>query len=215
MSRFARIAFTPQVRAVQERMGSRSAYARVEAAADAAEVALGEEESAFLAARDSFYLASVSETGWPYVQHRGGPKGFVCVVDPRTLAFADYRGNRQYVSVGNVAEDDRVALLFVDYPRRARLKVLARAEIVEAAARPDVVAALTDLAPAPARARVERAFVLHVEAFDWNCPQHITPRYTEEELRPVLEELELENRRLRAELAAARDRGVTSPARTR
>ncbi len=205
MSRFASIAFTPRVKAEQERMGSRRAYARADGAL--APDALGEREEEFLAARDSFYMASVSETGWPYIQHRGGPKGFVKVLDPHTLGFADYRGNKQYISLGNVAGDDRVALIFVDYPNRARLKVLARASVLSASSAPDVLAALTEAADQGA-ARVERAFVLRVEGFDWNCPQHITPRYTEDEVRegvaPLLARLEAaeaENQRLRASLA--------------
>jgi predicted pyridoxine 5'-phosphate oxidase superfamily flavin-nucleotide-binding protein len=205
MSRFANIAFTPRVKAEQERMGSRRAYARADG--DLAPDALGDNEVDFLAARDSFYMASVSETGWPYIQHRGGPKGFVKVLDPHTLGFADYRGNKQYISLGNVGGDDRVALIFVDYPNRARLKVLARAQVVTASSAPDVFAALTEGADKGA-ARVERGFVLRVEGFDWNCPQHITPRYTEDEVRegvaPLLAKLEAaeaENERLRALLA--------------
>ena len=179
MSGFAKLAFTPAVQAEQARHGSRAAYARVESTDDA-EPALGEEEAAFVAERDSFYLASVSETGWPYLQHRGGPKGFVRVLDPRTLGFADFRGNRQYVTLGNVRKDDRVALMFVDYPGRMRLKILAHASIVTEADAPERMARL--LVPGY-EARVERGFLLRVEAYDWNCPQHITPRYTEEELR--------------------------------
>ncbi len=205
MSRFASIAFTPRVRAEQERMGSRRAYARADGTL--APDALGEREAEFLAARDSFYMASVGETGWPYIQHRGGPKGFVKTLDPHTLGFADYRGNKQYISLGNVAGDDRVALIFVDYPNRARLKLLARASVVTAESAPDVLAALAEAADQGA-GRVERAFVLRVEGFDWNCPQHITPRYTEDEVRegvaPLLakvEALEAENRTLRASLA--------------
>jgi predicted pyridoxine 5'-phosphate oxidase superfamily flavin-nucleotide-binding protein len=164
MRGFAKIAFTPSVKAVQRRMGSRNAYARLER--DTSEPdALGEDEIAFIRARDSFYMASVSETGWPYIQHRGGPKGFVRVIDARTIAFADLRGNRQYVSVGNVEHDDRVALIFVDYPNRARLKLLARAKIVDAS-----------------EANAERVFVLTIEGVDWNCSQHITPRYTIDEM---------------------------------
>jgi predicted pyridoxine 5'-phosphate oxidase superfamily flavin-nucleotide-binding protein len=205
MGRFGSIAFTPRVKAEQQRMGSRRAYA----SADGVETpdALGEDEQAFLAARDSFYMASVGETGWPYIQHRGGPKGFVKVLGPHTIGFADYRGNKQYISLGNVAGDDRVALIFVDYPNRARLKVLARASVLTAGSAPDVFAALTEAADQGA-ARVERAFVLRVEGFDWNCPQHITPRYTEDEVRegvaPLLARLEAaeaENQRLRASLA--------------
>ena len=205
MGRFASIAFTPRVTAEQDRMGSRRAYARADGAQ--APDALGDSEKEFLAARDSFYLSSVGETGWPYIQHRGGKKGFVKVLDPHTIGFADYRGNKQYVSLGNVGGDDRVALIFVDYPNRARLKVLARASIVTAASAPDVFAALAAGA-AEDDARVERCFVLRVEGFDWNCPQHITPRFTEDEVResvaPLLAKLqaaEAENRALRATLA--------------
>jgi predicted pyridoxine 5'-phosphate oxidase superfamily flavin-nucleotide-binding protein len=202
MGRFASIAFTPRVKAEQERMGSRRGYSR----SDGVEApdALGEDEEAFLAERDSFYMASLGETGWPYIQHRGGPKGFVRVMDPHTVGFADYRGNKQYISLGNVGGDDRVALIFVDYPNRARLKVLARASVITAASAPEVFAALAAGASQDA-ARIERAFVLRVEGFDWNCPQHITPRFTEDEVResvaPLvakLEEAEADNRKLRA-----------------
>ena len=152
-------------------------------------------------------MASIGETGWPYIQHRGGAKGFVKVLDPQTIAFADYPGNKQYISLGNIGGDDRVALIFVDYPNRARLKVLARASVVTAASAPDVFAALR--ASSGERApRIERAFVLQVEGFDWNCPKHITPRFTEDEVRegiaPLLAKLEAaeaENRELRASLA--------------
>jgi len=211
MGRFGQIAFTPSVKAVQERMGSRKAYARFESGEAGPDV-LGETEAAFLAERDSFYMASVGESGWPYLQHRGGPKGFVRVLDPHTLGFADYRGNRQYISVGNVARDDRVALIFVDYPNRARLKIFAHASLVTAAGAPGVLARL---AIPGYDARVERGFVLKVQGFDWNCSQHITPRFTENEVRtsvaPLLvkiEELETENCKLRASIA--RDGGAAS-----
>ncbi len=208
MGRFASIAFTTRVKAEQERMGSHRAYGR----SDGVEApdALGEDEEAFLAERDSFYMASVGETGWPYIQHRGGPKGFVKVMDPHTIAFADYRGNKQYISLGNVGGDDRVALIFVDYPNRARLKVLARASVVTATSAPDAFAAVAADASQDA-ARIERAFVLRVEGFDWNCPQHITPRFTEDEVSasvaPLvsrLEAAEADNRELRASLAKLR-----------
>lgn len=205
MGRFGQIAFTPAVKAYQEKMGSRSVYARGETR-DSGPDLLGPEEAAFLAERDSFYMASVGEGGWPYVQHRGGPKGFVKVLDARTIAFADFRGNRQYVSTGNVGTDDRVALIFVDYPNQARLKVLAHAKIVEPAGDP---ALFEKLQLAGYGARVERAFVLTVEGFDWNCPQHITPRFTEDEIRALvapmqerLAALEAENERLRAKTAS-------------
>jgi hypothetical protein len=203
-SRFRELAFTPTVKALQAEHGSRAAYARGDGAGESQR--LGPDEAAFLAERDSFYLASVGETGWPYVQHRGGPPGFVRVLDERRLAFADYRGNRQYISTGNVRTDDRVALIFVDYPAQTRLKVLARAATVEAADDPELMARL---AVPGYDARIERAFVLAVEGFDWNCPQHIVPRYTREQiaaavepLRSRLTELERDNAALRAQLAA-------------
>jgi predicted pyridoxine 5'-phosphate oxidase superfamily flavin-nucleotide-binding protein len=162
-------------------------------------------EVAFIAARDSFYMASVSETGWPYVQHRGGPPGFLKVLDETTLGFADFRGNRQYISVGNTAANDRVALILMDYPHRRRLKIYAHLEVRDLADDPALAAKLA----APGyRGRPERAILLHLEAFDWNCPQHITPRFTEAEieaavqpLRARLTELETENQALRAQVA--------------
>jgi len=173
--RFAEIAFTPSVKRAQEQMGSRTAYARFEHE-PAHHDRLGAQEAGFIAVRDSFYLASVGETGWPYVQHRGGPKGFLRVLDETTLGFADFRGNRQYVSVGNITQNDRVSLFLMDYPNRTRLKILGRARIIGAGH-----AAIDRLAVAGG-ARVERGVVIAVEAFDWNCPQHIAPRYTLEEL---------------------------------
>ena len=140
---------------------------------------LGAREAEFLSDIDSFYMATVSETGWPYVQHRGGPRGFLKVVSPSRLAFADFRGNRQYVSAGNASRDDRVAIIVVDYARRQRLKLLGHLRF-EGAADSGLAAAVA-LPGYPAR--VERIAVIDVEAFDWNCPQHITPRYTREELQ--------------------------------
>jgi predicted pyridoxine 5'-phosphate oxidase superfamily flavin-nucleotide-binding protein len=164
------------------------------------------DEAAFIAARDSLYIATVSETGWPYVQHRGGPPGFLKVVDETTLAFADYRGNRQYISAGNIAAGGRAALILMDYAARARLKIYARVEIVPLDADPALAAlvAMPDY-----RARPERILVSRLAAFDWNCPQHITPRFTDAEiaaaarpLRDRLDALEVENAALRAKLAA-------------
>lgn len=174
-NKFAAIAFTDRVRALQDTHGSRGAYARMDEGPDSNN-RLGEREAAFIAARDSFYMASVSETGWPYVQHRGGPSGFLCVLDEKTLGFADFRGNRQYVSLGNVEGDNRVSLFLMDYANRARLKILGRVSVTEDA---EVRARLT---MANYRAKVERAFLIHVEAFDWNCPQHITRRFAESEV---------------------------------
>jgi hypothetical protein len=192
MRSFAEIAFTPAVQALQEAHGSRGAYARMAAEGGPGE-GLSARETDFLAAADSFYLASVSETGWPYVQHRGGPRGFVKVISPSRIAFADFGGNRQYVSAGNVARDDRVSLIVMDYPNRQRLKLLGHLRFEDVAdADPELVFAVE----LPGyRARVERVAVVDLEAFDWNCPQHITPRYT-------LEAVEAASRPLHARIAA-------------
>lgn len=209
MGRFANLAFTPTVKAVQARLGSRRAYARLDGSTTPD--TLGADEIAFLADRDSFYMASVSETGWPYLQHRGGPKGFVRALDEHTLGFADLRGNRQYITVGNIERDDRVALFFMDYPNRLRLKVLAHAKVVEPANDP---ALMTKLAAGVNADLVERAFFLRVEGFDWNCPQHITPRFTEEQIEEVIgpleariKELEDETQHQRAQIDALRKGG--------
>ena len=190
--KFAELAFTASVREVQQALGSRANYAAMERGADYNHV-LTEHEASFIEARDSFYIASVSETGWPYVQHRGGPAGFVRVLDERTLGFADFRGNRQYVSVGNLRRDDRVALFFMDYANRLRLKVLGRVQLLDPNSEQ-----LAQLEVPDYRAHVERGFVIRVEAFDWNCPQHITPRYTESEIERLIEPLVEENRELKS-----------------
>ena len=196
--------FTPAVKALQERYGSRRQYARLEGPADSLD-RLGPEESDFLGERDSFYIASVGANGWPYVQHRGGPKGFLKVIDDRTLAFADFRGNKQFISAGNLTTDNRVALIFVDYPGQQRLKILGRVEIFEGDQGKEWLKKVSDPGY---QATPERVFVIRVEAFDWNCPQHITPRFTEDEIREVLaplekqmQELQEENMRLREELS--------------
>lgn len=189
--KFAEIAFTPSVREVQQALGSRAHYAAMEKGPDFNNV-LGEQEATFVRARDSFYMASVSETGWPYVQHRGGPIGFVSVLDGTTLGFVDFRGNRQYISTGNVRRDDRVSLFFMDYPNRLRLKVLGRAELIDSSSEQ-----LAKLRLPGYRGAVERGFIIHVEAFDWNCPQHITPRYSEAEIQQLVAPLLAENRALK------------------
>ncbi len=181
-ARYLNLLFTPAVKAVQEKNGSRDAYAKRDSASQPDRLA--ENEAQFIATRDSFYIASVGASGWPYVQHRGGPVGFVKVLDKRTLGFADFRGNRQYVSVGNLADDNRVALFMMDYPRRARLKVLGRARTVDLAGMPELAAALIDETYG---AKVERGIIIDVEAFDWNCPQHITERYTLAEIEPTID----------------------------
>ena len=159
------------------------------------------EETEFIAARDSFYLATVSETGWPYVQHRGGPPGFLRVVGPSQLAFADFKGNRQLLSTGNLGVNDRVALFLMDYPRRERLKILGHARITDAREQPELIATL---AAPEARGLVERVFWIDVISFDWNCSQHITPRYTAEQVETVVAPLQQRIAELEAQLAAGR-----------
>ena len=167
---------------------------------------LGPAEAAFIAARDSFYVASVSESGWPYLQHRGGPPGFLRLLGPTTLAFADYEGNHQMVSTGNLAADDRVALFLMDYPHRRRLKLLGHARVIDARERPDLVA---QLGAANADARVERVMLNEVVSCDGNCPQHITPRFSEDEVAALVEPLRRQIAALQAQLAGA----TTGPAR--
>jgi hypothetical protein len=198
--RFADLAFTPAVRALQEKHGSRAQYARMQAQPGDG-IALGPRESEFLARRDSFYLASVGETGWPYVQHRGGPTGFVKVISPTELAFADFGGNRQYVSAGNVSRDDRVALIAMDYARRMRLKLLGHLRFIDLGA---ADAALREaVAVSGYRARVERVALIDVAALDWNCPQHITERFTLAEVEAATQPLRDRIAALEARLAAA------------
>jgi predicted pyridoxine 5'-phosphate oxidase superfamily flavin-nucleotide-binding protein len=198
-SRYQELAFTPAVKKLQERDGSRASYARGESPG-AGPDPLGASEIGFIGERDSFYLSTVGESGWPYLQHRGGPRGFLKVLDPRTLAFADFRGNRQHVSEGNLAVNDRAALILVDYPNQQRLKLLGRARMVEAREVPGLIAQLADTAY---EARVERAVLIRVEGWEWNCPQHITPRYSEAELEPVLEPLRARIRELEEQLKFA------------
>lgn len=178
---FAKIAFTPNVQAAQGRMGSGDAY-RSAASGEAEPVELRPYEIEFIAARDSFYQGTVGENGWPYVQHRGGPTGFLKVLDARTIGYADFSGNRQYISVGNLEGDDRVSLFLMDYPGQRRLKIWGRARLVEEDTEPALIARLES---PDYRARVERGVVITVEAFDWNCPKYITPRFTEHEVRDL------------------------------
>lgn len=184
MKTFGQIAFTPAVQAAQARAGSRDVYARM---ADKVPPprGLGPAEAAFLGAADSFYLATVSETGWPYVQHRGGPPGFLKVVSPTRVAFADFSGNRQYVSVGNASKDDRASMIVVDYLNRRRLKLLGHLSFTGLG---DAEASLASAVELPGyRARVERVAVFEAMAFDWNCPQHIPPRFTAEQVQAAVE----------------------------
>jgi len=208
--RFLDTVASPSARAAQAANGSEDLWARFDG--DRAFDRFTDSEAAFISARDSFYMATVSQTGWPYVQHRGGPAGFLKVLDDTTLGLPDFRGNRQYISLGNVAADDRAALILVDYPNRARLKILAHVEARDLAGEPELAARL---ALPGYRGKPERALLLRLEAFDWNCPQHITPRFTAAEievatapLRARIAALEAQNATLRGALAsgAARDR---------
>lgn len=175
---FSQIAYTPSVRAAQSRYGSRAANAGFDLDPNTRNV-VTEREIEFIPSIDTFFISSVGENGWPYVQHRGGPKGFLKILDERTLGFADFSGNRQYITSGNVMHDDRVMLILIDYATRRRLKIWGRARILHEDEDPELIARLE----VPSyRARIERAFVITVEAFDFNCPQHITPRFTEQEI---------------------------------
>ena len=201
--RFADIAFTPNVQRLQERHGSRAQYARMQERSGPND-ALGPDEAELLAEADSFFLATVSETGWPYVQHRGGPAGFVKVLSPTTLAFADFRGNLQHVSTGNALGDDRASIIVVDYARRRRLKLLGRLRFLDLA---DADPELVRHVELPGYlARVERVALFEVAAFDWNCPQHITPRFTEGEIDAATQPLRDRIAELEARLAAAQPR---------
>ena len=198
LHKWLEIASTPSVKAAREHYGSAAQYARLDGTLDgdgpARNDRLGQAEADFIAARDGFYLGTVSETGWPYVQYRGGPAGFLRVLDENTLGFADFRGNRQYVTVGNAAANDRVSLLLMDYAHRRRLKIFGRLHIA------DADPALTASLAVPGYAgKVERATLIRVEAFDWNCPQHITPRFTQEELDQALDPVRRDMEKLRAE----------------
>jgi predicted pyridoxine 5'-phosphate oxidase superfamily flavin-nucleotide-binding protein len=202
---FASIAFTDAVKSLQEKNGSRSSYTRMEKQRHVD--GLTENEIDFISQRDSFYIASIGENGFPYIQHRGGPKGFVKVLDLKRIGLIDFRGNMQYISVGNIETNKNVSLIMVDYPARARLKIYARAEIVELEDDPKLFD-LLDLDDY--KFKPERMMVLHIEAYDWNCPQHITPRYTVEEIeeaftgqRELIAKLQIEIKELKQKLIQA------------
>ncbi|GAB5438862.1 pyridoxamine 5'-phosphate oxidase family protein [Falsiruegeria mediterranea] len=199
---FNQLMFTPAVLAHQERLGSAKAYAKFLADGPQSGHLIGPAEKAFIEARDGFYQSTVSETGWPYVQYRGGPVGFLKVLGESTLGYADLSGNRQYISRGNLDGNDRVAMILMDYANQRRLKILGRVSFTEGEQ------AAASLFIEGSETQPERAAIIKVEALDWNCPAHITPRYTEAELRPHLNQLGLEiaqlkaeNERLKAELA--------------
>ena len=194
-NRFVKNMLTPEVLAAQQHY-----YGRVAPVAAAPERdLLTDDEQAFVAARDSFYLGTISESGWPYIQHRGGPPGFLNVLDPQTLAFADYGGNRQMLSTGNLATNDRVTLFLMDYPRRERLKILGHARVLDASEYTELA---QHVQPSEFnQAKPERIFVVDVLSYDWNCPRFITPRYTSEEVEAVIEPLRRRIAELEAQLA--------------
>ncbi|MBR7781683.1 pyridoxamine 5'-phosphate oxidase family protein [Undibacterium luofuense] len=192
---FTQLHFTESVKAAQAAYGSRTSNLALEMSSVGHDQ-LGETEKAFIEERDSFYQATVNENGWPYVQHRGGAAGFLQVLDAHTVAFADFSGNRQYISVGNLRSNNKIALILMDYRYRRRLKLWGRVRIVHEAEDPALIARLE----VPSyRAPIERAFVIEVEAFDWNCPKHITPRYTEHEVSELIDSLQQEIAQLKQE----------------
>jgi predicted pyridoxine 5'-phosphate oxidase superfamily flavin-nucleotide-binding protein len=188
------IAFTPSVKSVQERLGSRRTYAKVEERGGWSDT-ISPDLADFIAERDSLYLGTASAGGRPYIQHRGGPAGFLKVLDDKTLGFADYSGNRQYISMGNLEENNKAYLFLMDYPNRRRVKIWGRAEFVE---NDDPL--LERLSDPNYKAKPERAFVFHLEAWDVNCPQHITPRFTAEQIAPRVRELQDRIAELEAEV---------------
>lgn len=190
------IAFTPQVKAEQEKRGSRAGYARMEQKGGWSDV-ITEDLATYLAARDSFYLATANADGQPYIQHRGGRPGFLKALDDKRLAFADFAGNRQYVSIGNAAENPKAFIFAMDYRNRRRIKLWGRLHVVE-----DDTELLSGLVDPEYEATPERAFVFTVEAWDSNCPQHITQRWTEAEITPVIEAMQARIQELEAEVAA-------------
>ncbi|TDE11250.1 pyridoxamine 5'-phosphate oxidase family protein [Dyadobacter psychrotolerans] len=192
---YAAFAFGERSKALQEQQGSRGIYSRIEQQPGKG---LASREVSFIRDRDSFYLASIGENAFPYIQHRGGPKGFLHVVDSETLAFADFQGNKQYISAGNALTHPEVSLFLMDYSRQIRLKIYAKAEIADAADYPDLLA---EVSAEGYEHITERIILLHVLAFDWNCPKYITPRYTAEEINTVLVPLQEKIRSLEAEVS--------------
>ncbi len=204
MKRYDQLMFTPAVTALQDIEGTTAT--QVEHYARKDRTAFGPDEIAFLQSRSSFYMASVSETGWPYIQHRGGPRGFLVVLDDSTVGFADYRGNRQHISEGNVSNEGRVSLFAMDYARKARMKLQGHAQFQNAADDPDLAARLA----VEGQGRVERLVTVQIDAFDWNCPQFITPRFDTEEIAalmaPELDRLTARITDLETALAAEKNR---------
>lgn len=179
---YSELAFTNVIKSIQQKLGSRTAYERVEKMSYVD--GLTEMEIGFIDEMDSFYMASFGENEFPYIQHRGGPKGFIKVIDELTIGIVDFSGNRQYISVGNISKNPKVALILVSYPMRARLKIYAEAEIVEIQDNPKL---FQELSPEDYKCKPERLMLFHIKAYDWNCPQHITPKYSIPEMQKLLE----------------------------
>ena len=196
---FSDITFTREVRDEQSRQGSREQYAFLDQVPEGSDQLRGREKS-FIKQADHFFQATVSASGWPYVQHRGGPAGFLKVIDDKTIGFADFSGNRQYISVGNLKTDNRISLILMDYANQRRLKILGRVRTIEATDNPELMESLK----IPGyKGRIERAFLIDVEGYDWNCPQHITPRFTETQIEAMVAPLHNEINRLKDLLAKA------------
>ena len=193
---FAEITFTPSVRAVQDKQGVADLYEEFLTPDAEPGDTLAQPEMVFINNRDGFYQATISETGWPYVQFRGGPVGFLKILDNKTIAYADFRGNQQYISTGNLGDNDRISLILMDYPNRKRLKIWGRARLIEKSDDPEL---LSKLQMKGYRGLPERAVVITIEAFDWNCPQHIPQRLTLQELEPHLSQLQRQIIELRQE----------------
>lgn len=179
---YPKLAFTDAIKNLQTQNGSRNSYERMERFSS--KEGLTPNEIGMIETRDSFYVASFGENGFPYIQHRGGPKGFLKVLNPQTLAFLDFSGNKQYISVGNVQTNNKVSLILVDYPRKARLKIYAEAAVHSLQDNQEL---MEKLKLEDYKYRPERIIVFQVKAFDWNCPQHITPRYTAEEIEVIFD----------------------------
>lgn len=193
--RFHDLTFTSSVKELQEKYGSRSSYARSEGG-DPNFHGMGDAERGFIGQRESFYMATVNNDGQPYIQFRGGAEGFLKVLDDKTLGFADFRGNMQFISIGNLRENSKAALFLMDYPNQARLKMLVDVEVKEAAEDPELMKKLT---VEGYKAKNERAMILHVEAFDWNCQQHIPQRFTVEEVKQIVAPMSAELDKLQNE----------------
>lgn len=199
--KFTQLAFTPIVKAIQEKYGSRQMYTRMEESGPENDTLIPQ-LTAFIQARDSFYMGTVNSTGWPYIQFRGGPVGFLKVLDEKTLGFADFGGNCQYLSIGNLADSDRTFLFLMDYANRRRLKIWGRAQVEYD--RPDLI---EQLRIPGYEADTQRAILIHVEAWDWNCPQHIPQKYSEDQVAAMMAPLQARIQELEAQLADSHSPG--------